>query len=210
MNPLHQISDPWKSVQPASVDNELICNVNYIKHPPRQHLCVSVFNLKRLSLKMSFSIKSLDSIYISCIRVNLCLTQSINHCQECCVCTSPLPPLPSPPPPILAHAMFKKAPLDTAYKRYSSWFSGQRLTSGEGTPAQRGVQCGRLAGRWRKGRKGSPSQLLLAALEGSPKERCPFSWWLLSNMCLLGHWRSLWLNGTRGWGLLPVHSNTAL
>lgn len=68
-------------MQPASVDNELICNVNYIKHPPRQHLCVSVFNLKRLSLKMSFSIKSLDSIYISCIRVNLCLTQSINHCQ---------------------------------------------------------------------------------------------------------------------------------
>lgn len=97
MNPLHQISDPWKSVQPASVDNELICNVNYIKHPPRQHLCVSVFNLKRLSLKMSFSIKSLDSIYISCIRVNLCLTQSINHCQGvlCLYLSSSPIPLPS-------------------------------------------------------------------------------------------------------------------
>lgn len=97
MNPLHQISDPWKSVQPASVDNELICNVNYIKHPPRQHLCVSVFNLKRLSLKMSFSIKSLDSIYISCIRVNLCLTQSINHCQGvlCLYLSSSPTPLPS-------------------------------------------------------------------------------------------------------------------
>lgn len=110
MNPLHQISDPWKSVQPASVDNELICNVNYIKHPPRQHLCVSVFNLKRLSLKMSFSIKSLDSIYISCIRVNLCLTQSINHCQGvlCLYLSSSPTPLPSPPPPILAQQCSKR------------------------------------------------------------------------------------------------------
>lgn len=99
------------------MDNELICNVNYIKHPPRQHLCVSVFNLKRLSLKMSFSIKSLDSIYISCIRVNLCLTQSINHCQGVLCLYLSSSPTPSPHPPILAHATFKKASSDAAYKQ---------------------------------------------------------------------------------------------
>lgn len=65
--------------------------------------------------------------------------------------------------------MFKKAFLDTTYKQYSSQFSGQRLTSGEGAPARRRVQCGHFAGKWRKERKGSPSQLLLAA---PPKGRC--------------------------------------
>lgn len=140
MNPLHQISDPWKSVQPASVDNELICNVNYIKHPPRQHLCVSVFNLKRLSLKMSFSIKSLDSIYISCIRVNLCLTQSINHCQGVLCLYLSSSPTPSPHPSILAHAIFKTASSDAACKQPP--FFGQMLARGWGTLAPRGVQYG--------------------------------------------------------------------
>lgn len=185
MNPLHQISDPWKSVQPASVDNELICNVNYIKHPPRQHLCVSVFNLKRLSLKMSFSIKSLDSIYISCIRVNLCLTQSINHCQGVlCLYLSSFP-TPSPHAPILPHAMFKNTSLDTAYEQLP--VLQPSISGGGGTPALRGGQHGQSVGRWKKGRKGSPARLLPAAREGFPKERCPLSWYLHSNIWLLDH-----------------------
>lgn len=150
-------------MQPASVDNELICNVNYIKHPPRQHLCVSVFNLKRLSLKMSFSIKSLDSIYISCIRVNLCLTQSINHCQGvlCLYLSSSPTPLPSSSHPCTFNV--EKAVLDTLYKWQSSQFSGQRLPSAGGVPAQRGVQCGHLAG----------------AEEGGGREVLPSFCWLL-------------------------------
>lgn len=172
MNPLHQISDPWKSEQPASVDNELICNVNYIKHPPRQHLCVSVFNLKRLSLKMSFSIKSLDSIYISCIRVNLCLTQSINHCQGVlCLYLSSFPtPIPSCSHP------------STCYVQKDIF--GYCLWTAPSSPAKHqwwrrdpgSERYGQSVGRWRKGRKGSPAWLLTAAREGSPKERCPLSW----------------------------------
>lgn len=172
MNPLHQISDPWKSEQPASVDNELICNVNYIKHPPRQHLCVSVFNLKRLSLKMSFSIKSLDSIYISCIRVNLCLTQSINHCQGVlCLYLSSFPtPIPSCSHP------------STCYVQKDIF--GYCLWTAPSSPAKHqwwrrdpgSERHGQSVGRWRKGRKGSPAWLLPAAREGSPKERCPLSW----------------------------------
>jgi len=158
----------------------LICNVNYIKHPPRQHLCVSVFNLKRLSLKMSFSIKSLDSIYISCIRVNLCLTQSINHCQGVLCLYLSSSPTPSPRPPILPHAMFKTA----SSEANSSQSSSRALASGGGTPVQRGVWHGQLPGQLRKRRKGCPAWLPPAAWEGSPKARHPLSWWLLSTRLL--------------------------
>lgn len=54
--------------------------------------------------------------------------------------------------------MFKKAVLDTLYKWQSSQFSGQRLPRAGGAPAQRGVQCGHLAGA----EEGGGRELLLS------------------------------------------------